>query len=143
MLLLWLGFLSFVFGVVIYRLQFHPLSKFPGPKLAALTSLYEFYYNVVLGGRYLWEIERMHEQYGKELSFETLDHISILNVFKVLLSALLRMSFMWQIPTFIRRSTLARPGGETKTRDLCGWQVNQCPCLRLWITACTVRVDLS
>ncbi|KAJ5926353.1 hypothetical protein N7516_008126 [Penicillium verrucosum] len=64
MLLLWFGFFSFVFGVVIYRLQFHPLSKFPGPKLAALTSLYEFYYNVVLGGRYLWEIERMHEQYG-------------------------------------------------------------------------------
>ncbi|CDM33000.1 Cytochrome P450 [Penicillium roqueforti FM164] len=64
MLLLWFGFFSFIFGVVIYRLYFHPLSKFPGPKLAALTSLYEFYYNVVLGGRYLWEIERMHEKYG-------------------------------------------------------------------------------
>jgi hypothetical protein len=80
MLVLWFGFFSFVCGLVIYRLQFHPLSKFPGPKLAALTSLYEFYYNVVLGGRYLWEIERMHEQYGKEPLFETLDHVSILTL---------------------------------------------------------------
>ncbi|KAJ5345239.1 hypothetical protein N7452_003243 [Penicillium brevicompactum] len=50
--------------LIIYRLYFHPLSKFPGPKLAAITSLYEFYFNVAKGGRYFWEIERMHEKYG-------------------------------------------------------------------------------
>lgn len=77
MLLLCFGLFSFVCGLVIYRLHFHPLSKFPGPKLAALTSLYEFYYNVVLGGRYLWEIERMHEQYGKETIIR--DIVSYLN----------------------------------------------------------------
>ncbi|PLN84688.1 cytochrome P450 [Aspergillus taichungensis] len=48
----------------IYRLYFHPLRKFPGPKLAAITSLYEFYYNVIRSGKFLFEIERMHEQYG-------------------------------------------------------------------------------
>jgi len=48
----------------IYRLYFHPLAKFPGPKLPALTGWYEFYYECILGGRYFEEILRMHEQYG-------------------------------------------------------------------------------
>ncbi|KAJ5121288.1 uncharacterized protein N7515_009249 [Penicillium bovifimosum] len=48
----------------VYHLYFHPLSKFPGPKFAAATYLYEFYYDVIKSGMYIWEIERMHEQYG-------------------------------------------------------------------------------
>ncbi|KAJ5312793.1 hypothetical protein N7508_003623 [Penicillium antarcticum] len=48
----------------IYNLYFHPLSKFPGPKIAAATFLYEFYYDVIKSGMYLWEIERMHKEYG-------------------------------------------------------------------------------
>ncbi|KOS41655.1 hypothetical protein ACN38_g7501 [Penicillium nordicum] len=48
----------------VYHLYFHPLSNFPGPKLAAATFLYEFYYDVVKSGMYIWEIERMHEKYG-------------------------------------------------------------------------------
>ncbi|KAJ5587589.1 uncharacterized protein N7459_003354 [Penicillium hispanicum] len=53
--------------IVTYRLYGHPLRGFPGPKLAAATFLYEFYYDVVKGGMYIWEIERMHEKYGKQL----------------------------------------------------------------------------
>jgi len=57
-----LGFLALR---TVYYLYFHSLSKFPGSKLAAATFLYEFYYDVVKGGMYIWEIERMHEKYGK------------------------------------------------------------------------------
>lgn len=59
-----------VFGILlliwlaIYRLYLHPLAKFPGPKLAALSRWYEFYYNVIRGGLFWREIEKMHEQYG-------------------------------------------------------------------------------
>jgi hypothetical protein len=53
--------------VIIYKLCFHPLAKFPGPKLAALTQFYEIYFDIAKKGRFIWEIERMHEKYGKRI----------------------------------------------------------------------------
>ena len=48
----------------VYRVLFHPLAKFPGPKLAGLTLWYEFYYDVIGRGKYLWKIKELHEAYG-------------------------------------------------------------------------------
>ena len=48
-----------------YRIYLHPLAKFPGPKLAALSHWYEAYYDVFKKGRYIFEIEHMHQKYGK------------------------------------------------------------------------------
>ncbi|RAL66217.1 hypothetical protein DID88_005889 [Monilinia fructigena] len=54
----------FWIGLVVYRLFFSPLAKFPGSKLAAATSWYEFYFDYWLEGKYVFEIERMHKMYG-------------------------------------------------------------------------------
>ena len=48
----------------IWRLYFSPIAKFPGPKLAALTYWYEFYYDIILGGQYTFQVRRLHEKYG-------------------------------------------------------------------------------
>ncbi|KAF4955747.1 hypothetical protein FGADI_4318 [Fusarium gaditjirri] len=50
--------------LAIKRLYFSPLARFPGPKLAALTMWYEFYYDVVKRGSYFRQIARMHDLYG-------------------------------------------------------------------------------
>lgn len=56
--------LSYLIALAIYRLYLSPLSKFPGPKLAAFTKWYEFYYDVVLQGQFTFQIEKMHKNYG-------------------------------------------------------------------------------
>lgn len=49
----------------IYSIYVGPLAKFPGPKLAAATRWYEFYYDVILKGRYTWKIRELHREYGQ------------------------------------------------------------------------------
>lgn len=51
-------------GLAFHRLFLSPLAAFPGPKIAALTGFYEFYYDFFKGGKYIFEIEKMHEVYG-------------------------------------------------------------------------------
>lgn len=59
------GSIVFYFvSVAIYRLYFHPLARFPGPKLAALTRLYEGYYDVIENGQYKFKIGELHKRYG-------------------------------------------------------------------------------
>ncbi|OJJ42248.1 hypothetical protein ASPZODRAFT_77343 [Penicilliopsis zonata CBS 506.65] len=54
----------FLIQRVIYRLWFHPLARFPGPKLAASTSLYAAYFNLVRGGQYTMKLPELHRKYG-------------------------------------------------------------------------------
>ncbi|KAF5389778.1 hypothetical protein D9757_006016 [Collybiopsis confluens] len=56
--------LSYIAAVSLYRLQLHPLRKFPGPVFAALTGWYEAYFSLVKGGGIIDEIERLHKLYG-------------------------------------------------------------------------------
>lgn len=63
------GFLAMllIYGIllVVYRLYFSPIAAFPGPKLAAATEWYEFYYYIVKNGQFGHAVERMHEKYGE------------------------------------------------------------------------------
>lgn len=54
-----------VIVTVLHRLYWSSLAKVPGPKLAAITSWYEIYYDVFKEGTYIWKIKEMHEQYGQ------------------------------------------------------------------------------
>lgn len=47
----------------IYRLQFHPLAKYPGPWWAALTDWYTVFH-LIVGDRHL-DFYRLHSKYGQ------------------------------------------------------------------------------
>ena len=57
--------LLYLAGLVVYRLYFSPIAKFPGPKLAAATYLFEGYYDVVKRGKYTFKIRDLHAEYGQ------------------------------------------------------------------------------
>lgn len=57
-------YVAYLVGLVVYRLYLSPLAQFPGPKLAAVSKWYEFYYDVVLRGQFTFQIQRMHKKYG-------------------------------------------------------------------------------
>ena len=58
------AFVVYAITTAVYRLFFSPLAKFPGSKMAAATGWYEFYFDVVKRGQYIYEIEKMHHEYG-------------------------------------------------------------------------------
>lgn len=74
-LLLTLSFVFLhIFLTAVYNIYFHPLAKFPGPKLAAASKLYEFCYDVLFfQGQFYNEIHRMHKVYGKSQSQASLE----------------------------------------------------------------------
>ncbi|PPQ68061.1 hypothetical protein CVT26_007345 [Gymnopilus dilepis] len=46
------------------RLYHHPLSKYPGPSLAALTPFYKAYYDIIKDGGWAEHLEYLHARYG-------------------------------------------------------------------------------
>jgi cytochrome P450 len=59
-----LSYIPYFVYLVYHRLYLSPIAAFPGPKLAATTYWYEFYYDIVLGGKYIWKVQEMHRKYG-------------------------------------------------------------------------------
>ena len=58
------SYILYVILLCTYRLTLHPLAKFPGPRLAAVTFLLEFYHDFFLRGHYIFRIRDMHLKYG-------------------------------------------------------------------------------
>lgn len=59
-----IGIIFYVGAVSFYRLYWSPLASFPGPKLAAWTQWYEFYWNVIQPGQYIFHLQKLHDEYG-------------------------------------------------------------------------------
>lgn len=55
-----------VLAIVVYRLHFHPLSRYPGPFWARITS-FPSYWHTLRQDRHIW-LWRLQEEYGKWLS---------------------------------------------------------------------------
>ena len=62
--------LFYCLSLVLYRLIFSPVARFPGSKITAITGWYETYLDVFRGGQFTYQIEKWHEQYCQFL-FET------------------------------------------------------------------------
>ena len=56
--------LAVLVAITIQRLYLHPLSRFPGPKLAALTTLYTAYYDFTRPGSFMRHTLELHKRYG-------------------------------------------------------------------------------
>ncbi|PVH78516.1 cytochrome protein [Cadophora sp. DSE1049] len=62
------SYIIYAIGVAIHRLYFSQYAKFPGPKLAALTYGYMFYYDAIVGeGQYMYKIKALHEEYDSPI----------------------------------------------------------------------------
>ena len=68
-LLVVLYFTLFIFRSA-YHLYFGPLSKFPGPRLAALSRLYELYYDGYKSEGYSHKLRDLHKRYGNSKSMK-------------------------------------------------------------------------
>ncbi|KAI5781555.1 cytochrome P450 [Geopyxis carbonaria] len=71
-----LGYFAYGIGLCVYRYWFHPLSKFPGPPLAAVSDLWFSYVNI--SGKSIHYVRDAHLKYGpvvrlapNQLSFGT------------------------------------------------------------------------
>ncbi|KAI1260649.1 cytochrome P450 [Xylariaceae sp. FL1019] len=57
--------LTYLAALVAYRLYFHPLRHFPGPKIAAITGWYECYHDLKRPrGMFMYKIRELHKIYG-------------------------------------------------------------------------------
>ncbi|KIW50904.1 hypothetical protein PV05_09681 [Exophiala xenobiotica] len=62
-LLLLLPIVAFVLRA-LYRITLHPLARFPGPKLAAVTNVYAVSYDLSPNDSLVKHLRKLHDQYG-------------------------------------------------------------------------------
>ncbi len=59
-----IGCISYLAVLAFRCLWLSPLAEFPGPKLAALSTWYQFYYDVIKPGQLAFQISKLHDKYG-------------------------------------------------------------------------------
>jgi hypothetical protein len=60
-----LAIIIYWISIALYRITLHPLAHIPGPKLSAISLLYQTYYSSRNGdSRFYKQVEMLHKQYG-------------------------------------------------------------------------------
>jgi len=63
-LLAFIAWLSWIAQTAVYNAFFHPLSSFPGPRLAATTTLWKAFIECILNRSFCHVLEELHAKYG-------------------------------------------------------------------------------
>ena len=108
------GAVTYVTGIVIYRLYLSPLAGFPGPKLAAASHLVEIYYDIFQGGggRLPFIHQKWHSLYGPIIRINPDElHIQDAAFFDTLYSA---SRPAWKMKNFFRRFNQDKSSGGTE-----------------------------
>lgn len=58
------AYATYLVFTAIYNLTLHPLAKFPGPFFCRISNLPQCYYEAILNGKFMPEIDKYHEKYG-------------------------------------------------------------------------------
>ncbi|KAL7892318.1 cytochrome P450 [Trichoderma sp. SZMC 28014] len=58
------AYATYLVFIAIYNLTLHPLAKFPGPFFCRISGLPQLYYEAILNGKFMPEIDKYHEKYG-------------------------------------------------------------------------------
>ncbi|KAI4206164.1 MAG: hypothetical protein LQ348_001050 [Seirophora lacunosa] len=95
-----LSFVVYQVTLIVYRLYLCPVAKFPGPKLAAASFWYEFYFDVVKLGRYAHKIDDLHKRYGPIVRINPCEiHINDPQAYqRIYVEASQRRSDRWSFP---------------------------------------------
>lgn len=57
--------IAYAVYVIVYNLYFHPLSRFPGPRVAAVTTYWKGYVECVANRSFCHELVGLHAKYGE------------------------------------------------------------------------------
>jgi len=58
------SYLMYLIALSIHNVYFHPLSTFPGPRLAACSTLWKAYIDCVSNTSFVATLESLHKQHG-------------------------------------------------------------------------------
>lgn len=91
------GILVYLLSIGVYRVFFSPLAKIPGPVLAKLTYGYEFYFDVVNRGSYIWKVKQLHDKYGPVIRISPHEvHINDADFYDEIYSGSVRKRNKWE-----------------------------------------------
>lgn len=98
--------------IIIQRLFFHPLSSFPGPKIAGASTIYRMYYSIWRDGEMFAQTKILHERYGIVRTGPNNSYIAAYILILVLVGPIVRVSpnevtflpVLWSAQKLIRYS---------------------------------------